>query len=204
MSLDGALPKQGPATWHAHAPCSCSLPTRPPVPCTCPSLQTSLAQFDALYELAIDQSERAPIPAKRIHNIIEHMTYEIYLYCQRGLFERHKLIFALMLATKILVGAGTACVVREGTGWGKQACQRLSVGLAQVLGRHACPVAEQKRPLRMLRCAAQVSAGQIKAEEMDAFLKMGGALDLASVRKKPRVRGWGAGGRAATLTSAQN
>ena len=70
-----------------------------------PCLQTSLAQFNELYELSIDQSERAVLPAKRIHNILEHMTYEIYLYIQRGLFERHKLVFALMLANKILVCA---------------------------------------------------------------------------------------------------
>ena len=41
------------------------------------------------------------MPAKRITNIIEHMTYSIYLYIQRGLFERHKLTFALMLTNKI-------------------------------------------------------------------------------------------------------
>ena len=43
------------------------------------------------------------MPAKRIKNIIEFMTYTIYLYIQRGLFERHKLIFALMLTNKIQV-----------------------------------------------------------------------------------------------------
>jgi hypothetical protein len=31
------------------------------------------------------------------------MTHEVFLYTQRDLFERHKLIFALMLANKILV-----------------------------------------------------------------------------------------------------
>lgn len=41
------------------------------------------------------------MPSKRIHNIIEYMTYEIYLYVQRGLFERHKIIFALMLTNKV-------------------------------------------------------------------------------------------------------
>ncbi len=44
--------------------------------------------------------------SKRIHNIIEHMTYEIYLYIQRGLFERHKIIFALLLALSVLTSAG--------------------------------------------------------------------------------------------------
>lgn len=63
-------------------------------------------QFNRLYELAIDTSERAAVSSKRIHNIIEHMTYEIYLYIQRGLFERHKIIFALLLALSVLTSAG--------------------------------------------------------------------------------------------------
>eukprot|EP00227_Mantoniella_beaufortii_P005579 CAMPEP_0197606686 /NCGR_PEP_ID=MMETSP1326-20131121/45618_1 /TAXON_ID=1155430 /ORGANISM="Genus nov. species nov., Strain RCC2288" /LENGTH=191 /DNA_ID=CAMNT_0043174643 /DNA_START=1 /DNA_END=572 /DNA_ORIENTATION=- len=33
------------------------------------------------------------------------MTYSIYLYIQRGLFERHKMTFALMLTNKILISA---------------------------------------------------------------------------------------------------
>ena len=68
--------------------------------------QSSLAQFNQLYELSIDRSEKANMPSKRINNIVEYMTYEIYLYIQRGLFERHKVIFALMLTNKILVSAG--------------------------------------------------------------------------------------------------
>jgi dynein heavy chain, axonemal len=95
--------------------------------------QTSLAQFSQLYEQSIDRSERASMPSKRIQNIIEFMTYEIYLYVQRGLFERHKLLFALMLANKILA-----------------------------------------------------SARVVRASDIDVFLKGGGALDIASVRKKPK------------------
>lgn len=75
--------------------------------------QTSLAQFNQLYELSIDRSDRANMPSKRIHNIIEYMTYEIYLYIQRGLFERHKIIFALMLTNKILISAGKIKVSRR-------------------------------------------------------------------------------------------
>ncbi len=59
-----------------------------------------------MYELSIDNSEKAALPSKRIVNIIDYMTYEIYLYIQRGLFERHKVIFALMLTNKLLVAAG--------------------------------------------------------------------------------------------------
>ena len=59
--------------------------------------QTSLAQFVELYEASIDQSERAVLAARRAHNIVEHLTWEAYLYVQRGLFERHKIIFALIM-----------------------------------------------------------------------------------------------------------
>jgi dynein heavy chain len=44
--------------------------------------QTSLAQFNELYEHSIDNSEKASLPSKRIANIIEQMTYDIYLYIQ--------------------------------------------------------------------------------------------------------------------------
>ncbi len=48
------------------------------------------------------------MPAKRIANIIDHLTFEIYKYIQRGLFERHKLIFAWMMTASVLVAAGKA------------------------------------------------------------------------------------------------
>jgi predicted sugar kinase len=44
--------------------------------------QTSLAQFNELYGHSIDNSEKASLPSKRIANIIEQMTYDIYLYIQ--------------------------------------------------------------------------------------------------------------------------
>jgi dynein heavy chain, axonemal len=82
---------------------------------------------------AIDRADLATLPSKRIQNIMEYLTYEIYLYIQRGLFERHKLLFALMLANKVML-----------------------------------------------------SAGSVRAADVDVFLKGGGALDIASVRKKPK------------------
>lgn len=63
-------------------------------------------QFSNLYEGAIDASEKSPVPAKRIASIIDHLTYQVYSYCQRGLFGRHKLIFALMLTMRILTAMG--------------------------------------------------------------------------------------------------
>ena len=95
--------------------------------------QTSLKQFDELYLLSIDRSDKAAMPSKRIKNIIDYLTYHIYLYIQRGLFERHKAIFALMLTNKV-----------------------------------------------------NVSAGTIGMEDVGIFLKGGGALDINTVRKKPK------------------
>ena len=51
-------------------------------------------------------AERAVVASKRIDNITEHLTYEIFLYFQRGLFERHKIVFALMLAFAVLISSG--------------------------------------------------------------------------------------------------
>lgn len=82
--------------------------------------QTSLKQFNRLYEGAIDHAEKAVMPSKRIANISDYLTFSLYKYVQRGLFERHKLTFALMLAMRILVAdkklaeADVACLLKGG------------------------------------------------------------------------------------------
>jgi dynein heavy chain len=64
--------RSAPPTLHARTWACVVDPPRPP-PLAPPP------QFNELYEKAIDGSERASLPSKRISNIIEHMTYEIYL-----------------------------------------------------------------------------------------------------------------------------
>ena len=85
-------------------------------------------QFNGLYEAAIDGAERAALPAKRIAAIIDHMTFEIYKYIQRGLFERHKLIFAWMLTASILVSAGKARPPSHQTRDAGSSCNLLFIG----------------------------------------------------------------------------
>ena len=40
--------------------------------------------------LLFNRSQKSPITAKRIQNIIEYMTYEIFRYTIRGFYEEHK------------------------------------------------------------------------------------------------------------------
>ncbi|GBG77441.1 hypothetical protein CBR_g23890 [Chara braunii] len=95
--------------------------------------QTSLKRFGQLYEYAIDHSEKAVMPSKRIHNIVEYLTFSVYRYILRGLFERDRVTFALMLAMKLLL-------------------------------------ADRK----------------LSENEVSTFLKGGAALDIHTVRRKPR------------------
>lgn len=53
------------------------------------------------------RSEKSPLPQKRITNIIEYLTYEVFIYSVRGLYENHKFLFVLLMTLKIDLQRGT-------------------------------------------------------------------------------------------------
>jgi len=69
--------------------------------------QTSLAQFIQIFSKSMLDAEENKIPAKRIRNIIEELSYATFLYIGRGLFERHKDVFIILLAMKVQIQAQT-------------------------------------------------------------------------------------------------
>ncbi|KAG8512009.1 Dynein heavy chain 8, axonemal, partial [Galemys pyrenaicus] len=77
--------------------------------------QTSLAQFLKLFDQSMARSEKSPLPQKRITNIIEYLTYEVFQYSVRGLYENHKFLFVLLMTLKIDLQRGT--ISRNEKGW---------------------------------------------------------------------------------------
>eukprot|EP00768_Dysnectes_brevis_P002834 gnl/Dysnectes_brevis/2072_a2396_807.p1 GENE.gnl/Dysnectes_brevis/2072_a2396_807~~gnl/Dysnectes_brevis/2072_a2396_807.p1 ORF type:complete len:4631 (+),score=1942.19 gnl/Dysnectes_brevis/2072_a2396_807:116-13894(+) len=68
--------------------------------------QTSLGQFLVLFDQAISEAATSPITSRRINNIIDHLTFKVFAFISRGLFESDKLLFVLQLCLKIDMQAG--------------------------------------------------------------------------------------------------
>merc|ERR1719174_2571497 len=65
--------------------------------------QTSLKQFLQLFIQSMNESEKSNLLTKRVENIIETMTYLVYRYINRGLYEEHRPIFVFIVTMKILI-----------------------------------------------------------------------------------------------------
>lgn len=63
--------------------------------------QTSLVQFLERFDLSMARSDKSPVPSRRMNYIIEYLTYEVFRYKCRGLYEIHKYLFALLMTLKI-------------------------------------------------------------------------------------------------------
>lgn len=67
---------------------------------------TSLNQFLLKFDESIEGAEKANTPQDRVKNITNKLTYVVYRYINRGLFEKDKLTFLLMISLKILLISG--------------------------------------------------------------------------------------------------
>jgi dynein heavy chain len=65
----------------------------------------SLLQFLEQFDISVRQSEKCQPTSKRVDKIISYLTYQVYRYMNRGLFERDKMMFKLMVTLKIMVVA---------------------------------------------------------------------------------------------------
>uniref|UniRef100_A0A3P9NGZ4 Dynein axonemal heavy chain 8 n=1 Tax=Poecilia reticulata TaxID=8081 RepID=A0A3P9NGZ4_POERE len=63
--------------------------------------QTSLGQFLKVFDISLERSEKSSKTQTRIANIIEFLTFEVFKYTIRGLYENHKFVFTLLLTLKI-------------------------------------------------------------------------------------------------------
>lgn len=71
-------------------------------------MQTSLKQFSQLYASSIEQSPQNTITSRRVLNIIIHLTTAVSLFVSRGLFQSHRLVFALALANEVALSTQKA------------------------------------------------------------------------------------------------
>ncbi|XP_037081499.1 LOW QUALITY PROTEIN: dynein heavy chain 8, axonemal-like [Pollicipes pollicipes] len=63
--------------------------------------QTSLVQFLGIFDRSMTESEKSPIPQRRIGNIIEYLNFASFQYTCRGLYECDKFLFTLLMALKV-------------------------------------------------------------------------------------------------------
>ena len=67
-----------------------------------PLYQFSLKAFSVVFHNAIDKAEKSEDLKQRVSNLIDSITYMVFVYTSRGLFERDKLIFTSQVTFLVL------------------------------------------------------------------------------------------------------
>lgn len=62
-----------------------------------PMYQFSLKAFSVVFNVAIDRAEKSEDVKARVVNLIDCITYSVFIYTTRGLFERDKIIFTAQM-----------------------------------------------------------------------------------------------------------
>ncbi|KAK6632535.1 hypothetical protein RUM43_013303 [Polyplax serrata] len=73
-----------------------------------PMYQFSLKAFTIVFHKALATTEEAPNLKQRVANLIECVTYNVFMYTNRALFEADKLIFKAQMTIQILIAAKEA------------------------------------------------------------------------------------------------
>jgi len=61
----------------------------------------SFQAFSVVFEKAIDKAESAEEVKARVVNLIDCITYSVFMYTARGLFERDKIIFTAQMSFQV-------------------------------------------------------------------------------------------------------
>jgi dynein heavy chain len=63
-----------------------------------------LQAFSVVFEKAIEKAEPSEELKQRVSNLIDCITYSVFMYTDRGLFEKDKLIFTSQMTFQVLLG----------------------------------------------------------------------------------------------------
>ena len=69
--------------------------------CTMCVFLPSLQAFSVVFQKAIVRAEPSDVVKERVERLIDSITYSVFMYTSRGLFERDKLIFTSQVAFQV-------------------------------------------------------------------------------------------------------
>jgi dynein heavy chain len=71
-----------------------------------PMYQFSLKAFNVVFATSITRADKSEEVKARVNNLIDSVTFSVYVYATRGLFEKDKLTFTAQVAFQILLNKG--------------------------------------------------------------------------------------------------